>query len=110
MGPRPLVINHQIFFELWRDPLFWECVPSWEADRELADLEVAAASEAKNTLSIQKGDLYNAWVNRIVDPREEEAVFELINFIRNKRNNCLEDLILLTKSGKPVVIAYGERK
>jgi len=110
VGPKSLVLNHQIFFELWRDPLFWENASHWEADRELADLEVSAAEEAKSSLSIQKGDLYNAWVNQLLSNSDPEAVLQIISFIRNKRNNKSEDLVLLDKRGRPVVLSYGETK
>jgi len=108
MGPRTLVLNHQIFFELWRDPLFWENAPSWEADRELADLEVVAAEDNQSSLSIQKSELYNAWVNKLKSSKTRpEVVAELVDFVRAKRKNKTENLAVRSKTGQTVVISFG---
>jgi len=110
VGPCTLIINHQIMFSIWRDPLFWESAPSWEVHRDLAELEVAAAEELKSSLSIKNSDLYNAWITKLLSDKCEDELEEFVNYVRHKRKNRPENLALLDKQGRVRVISFGESK
>jgi len=91
-----LVLNHDLMFQLWKDPLFWEYVPSWEGDREEAEVLVEEAIEEQSSRRIQYSDLYNAWVGRLTwyANRDRSPVCEIVGYIRSKRKNNLEQIVL----------------
>jgi hypothetical protein len=96
MGSRPLVLDHQLLVQLWSDPFFWECVPSWEADRELAEMEVAATLEDQSSLSVRHSELYNAWISQLefcvsTDP---DKVKQITDYIHKKRKYRQEQIVL----------------
>lgn len=96
MGSKALALDHQIMFQLWSDPLFWESAPGWEIDRELADMEVAAAIEDKSSLSIRHSELYNAWVTQLeafVDAAPD-MVKQITDYIHKKRRYRQEQIVL----------------
>ena len=91
-----LILDHQLLYQLWADPLFWESVPDWEADRELADMEVAAAIEDQSSLSIRHSELYNAWVTQlaIFADTDPAKVKQITDYIHKKRGYRQEQIVL----------------
>ena len=113
MGPESVTviqIDHQIVYELWRDPYFWEMVPSWEEDRDLAEFEVNAAEESKSSLSIKHSELYHDWVVELERcfTRDQRKLQEIINYIRFQRYRPEEEIILPPFGSRKTAITLSD--
>lgn len=106
-----LVLDHNLMFQLWSDPLFWESAPDWEADRELADTEVAAAIEDKSSRSIRHSELYKAWVTLLTTCLKDNPgkVSQVTDYIHKKRKRRREQIVLpaLGPGGTQVLLSNG---
>jgi hypothetical protein len=106
-----LVLDHNLMFQLWNDPLFWESAPDWEADRELADTEVAAAVEDKSSRGIRHSELYQAWVTLLTASLEDnpEKVRQITDYIHKKRKHRREQIVLpaTVPGGAQVLLSNG---
>lgn len=110
MGSKPLVVDHQLIYQLWLDPYFWETAPDWEADREAAEAEAAAAAEEQSSLSIRHSELYNAWMAELercasTNPAKVE---QITSYIHKKRNHRREQLVLpATRARRAILLSNG---
>ena len=96
MGSESVVLDHNLIFELWNDPLFWENVPSLEMYREEAETEVAKAVETQSSLSVKVSPLYNLWIKllRTWHDTEPANVRQLTDYIHKKRLRRQEAIVI----------------
>lgn len=106
MGPKDLILDHQLTYEIWSDPLFWELAPSWLTFREEAEVSVAEAQAMRTSLLIKSSKLYNSWINEILIAKEKnnERLHELVEYIKQKRN-YKQERITVKKGNTNIEIA-----
>lgn len=102
-----LILDHQLMLQLWSDPYFWENAPDWEADRDMAEAEAAAAAEDQSSLSVRHSELYNAWANRLeyCASTNPDVVKQITDYIHKKRKYRREQIVLpATKARRTMVL------
>lgn len=106
MGPKDLILDHQLTYEIWSDPLFWELAPSWLTFREEAETSAAEAQAMRTSLLIKSSKLYNDWINEILISLEKntERLHELVNYIKQRRNHK-QERITVKKGNRYIEIA-----
>jgi hypothetical protein len=91
-----LVLDHNLTHALWHDPMFWECVPSFEHYREEAEQVTAQANIVQSSLKVKHSLLYTRWLQLLHEWATDnpEAIKQLVAYIQKKRYPCLEDIAL----------------
>lgn len=110
MGSYEVKIDHQLTYEMWLDAKFWEVAPSWERYREKAEEEAAKAFEERSSLLIRNSPLYNEWIKEIVTKSfvNPAAVKEITDYIRTRRRNRKEAIVIPAVKGRDKVVLSAE--
>jgi len=111
MGSKSEVkVDHQLIFELWGDPYFWEAAPDWEADRESAEFEVALSESEQSSLSVARSELYNSWMQELLRcaSQDPDKLKQITDYIHKKRKYRQEQIIIpATKARTAIVLSKG---
>ena len=87
MGPKQIVLDHNIVMQLWSDPFFWEMVPELEDDRGIAEAVLVEAEESQSSLIVKNSSLYNSWIDIITRwaTTKPKVVKQITDYIHEKR-------------------------
>lgn len=96
---RKLKLDHNLTYELWNDPMFWESAPAWEDYREEAEEAVAEATEMQSSVYLKPTKIYNKWVADILVAKEKnnDRLRQIVSYV-NKRRGKKEDIIVTHNS------------
>lgn len=110
MGSHEVKLDHHLTYELWLDDKFWEVAPSWERYREKAEEEAARAFEERSSILLRNSPLYNEWIREIVTKSfiEPDAVKEITDYIRKRRQNRKEAIVIPATKSREKIVLYDE--
>ena len=110
MGPAQIVLDHNLTYELWRDPLFRELTPWFDDFSEQVNKVTNEAEAQDSSLAIKNSLVYNQWLVKLnaLIVSDIEQLRPLFEHIRRKRNNRRESILIPSdKPRKPGIVYEG---
>lgn len=106
MGPKQIILDHNLTYEIWRSHLFKEMAPWFEPFFDEVDALVNDVDLKQSSLVIKNSPVYNQWLETLRKLAENDIaqLQPMAVFVQSSRNHMDETLVLPADRVNPSIV------